>query len=389
LDRRLYDWLAEPDEQAFRRAFEAYFRLAFPALTRYLARLSCGDGADVEEMAQVALIRFFERIGRGRREAAQAIEEEVARLEPLDHGPLHRRQTEHWRADVGAFRERAIGFHPARCGAEDDQWLREIAAVRERIPALQDTGRLLIDGVRQRVGTPQPTAPEERSEFASRIASFVQELLSRTESGGGTTPTAIYCSTAHAIVERLPRLQIPANGYLFDTAASVYFDERRRRRRQALSLRAAPDPGRSGEDPTDADPGAELADLTGVAEPRTDVESVAGESSIERFEHEDVLARFHEHLCRPVEQLAARYARARASGRALAERRRWESASAKLSRTFAVLRLIGEGHGQEDTAERLGLTRNQVKYVIEQVQAEYEAFIEISGATPDASRAEP
>src|SRR5262245_36836656 len=40
LDQRLYAWLTEPDEPRFERAFNGYFSVAFPAVVRYLARLS-------------------------------------------------------------------------------------------------------------------------------------------------------------------------------------------------------------------------------------------------------------------------------------------------------------------------------------------------------------
>jgi len=75
----------------------------------------------------------------------------------------------------------------------------------------------------------------------------------------------------------------------------------------------------------------------------------------------------------------AAYAAARAHGAATAERRKWDSLRQKLSRSVEILAAIGEGYTQEQTAQRLQLTRNQVKYVIETLQDAYARFAAQSG----------
>src|SRR5271170_7172692 len=52
LDRQLYAWLVESDERRFTLAFNVYFSVAFPAVVRFLARISRWDSAHLEELAQ-------------------------------------------------------------------------------------------------------------------------------------------------------------------------------------------------------------------------------------------------------------------------------------------------------------------------------------------------
>ena len=69
-------------------------------------------------------------------------------------------------------------------------------------------------------------------------------------------------------------------------------------------------------------------------------------------------------------------------GGAVAERRKWYSLAQKFSRTMAVLTAIGEGYTQEQAGERLQLSRNKVKYVIETLQDAYARFAARSAGPP-------
>src|SRR5262245_54217915 len=57
LDSQLYAWLSEPDDARFESAFADYFKVAFPAVVRYLARVSRWDSLRLEDLAQEALLR--------------------------------------------------------------------------------------------------------------------------------------------------------------------------------------------------------------------------------------------------------------------------------------------------------------------------------------------
>jgi len=51
-----------------------------------------------------------------------------------------------------------------------------------------------------------------------------------------------------------------------------------------------------------------------------------------------------------------------------------QSISSKNERVITVLSMRIEGRTQEEIAETLGISRNQVKYIVELVQAAYEQF---------------
>ena len=91
LDHRLYAWLRESDEQRFQLAFNAYYSLAFPAVIRRIARQSRWDLSSLEEIAQDALLKFFERAGRGRREASNTVKNALALINPPNIGGFHKR----------------------------------------------------------------------------------------------------------------------------------------------------------------------------------------------------------------------------------------------------------------------------------------------------------
>lgn len=92
LDHRLYAWLLEFDEGRFETAFRHYFAVAYPAVMGRMARLSNWDTSQLEELAQDALFKFFERVGRGRREASACVENALAVIRPLEIDCHHHQQ---------------------------------------------------------------------------------------------------------------------------------------------------------------------------------------------------------------------------------------------------------------------------------------------------------
>ena len=83
----------------------------------------------------------------------------------------------------------------------------------------------------------------------------------------------------------------------------------------------------------------------------------------------------------PLDRATAQYEAAWSPGRAAAERRKVETLTQKFTRTMAVLSSMGEGYTQEQTAGRLDISRNQVKYIIELVQEAYLRFAEAPGSS--------
>lgn len=355
LDQMLYAWLAEPDDPKFDRAFEKYHDEAFPGLVRYLSRsTSSSMGLDFEQIAADALLKFFSRVGRDRRQASDSITQALRQIQPLDLGAFHIREVRRWTHDVGLFRQTTMTFKLSQDGLGRD-WKAEIQSLADQVPALQRQGGLILDPIRQM------PAVKDRHPGSTR---FVE------------------CTWT--VIEYLPLLRVPTNGYLFDMARNLYLDEckalgRIKRRGPGLSPAASgtwhplarinlDDEEAAYEHPDQGASSAPMAMVLAgdIADAAIDLESdLAGEEFCEKF---------YAYLRRPLELAEDAYRIAAAKGPAKAERKRVDSLSGKLERVIEILTLRIEGHTQEDIAQALGISRNQVKYIAELVQEAYEQF---------------
>ncbi|MGB6308348.1 MAG: hypothetical protein WBF89_11170 [Steroidobacteraceae bacterium] len=390
LDNQLYTWLSEADDRRFTLAFNSYFLLAYPAVVRHLARFAPSDPALLEEIAQDSLLKFFERIGRGRRAASEAVAGALRQIKPIWLGSFHEHRVCAWTADVDSYRQATMSFRLPRAESEESAtWKSTIRELTLQIPTLQQQGWHLIDGVRielqWREGVDQEAAPhlehpvdvqahtmdgaanEEISvapathPATASLASAVMESAPSAHGAEIRQPgTLQFVHCAVTMIRAIPRLRVPTNGYLFEIAMSLYLDDYRRRRRQK----------RGGE--ADEWPSARL---------RANAEC-ASTDPIRTLEDEEYFERFYAYLRAPVEAAESAYEAARLRGGGVAERRKWHSLAQKFSRTMAVLTGIGEGYTQEQTAERLQLSRNKVKYVIETLQDAYARFATHSAGSP-------
>lgn len=401
LDTRLYDWLKERDERRFAHAFNAYYAAAYPALMRRLSRLSGWDLAALEEVAQDTLLRFFERAGRLRREASDSVSCCLAELRPLRLGELHVRSVQDWAADLRNFQMAVMSFRPPE--TEDSappKWKSEIRSFAAAIPTLQHRGWALLDTVRHTLGetgeistnlqTPVATLDVEGREDS--LAQFADELSAdndRTLAAETLLPGCrAFVRTVHNINLKLPLLRIPTNGLLFEIALTVYLDECRRRGRlkRGGSITVASRPGDSGDMAEEECLVAlyESSALQSESERLYDDGEFAGRTANThthnaqadcgaetRFEHHDILARFYEYLRAPLDRALRRCARERPSA---AFERRMTRMTRRFDLMMEILTLIGEGYTQVEAAELLGLSRNQVKYVVESVQQSYARF---------------
>jgi hypothetical protein len=424
LDDRLYAWLSEPDDHRFTIAFNSYYLVAFPAVIRHLARFAPADPALLEEIAQDSLLRFFEHIGRGRRQALQAIEAALGQIRPLALGSAHEHQVRAWTVDVDSYRGSTMDFQMRIAHGETASTRKStIGELALQIPTLQRQGWQLIDGVRIALqwhdlesaavlADPQHVArtcphPTEAATCGETSASAINPAAANfacvvthsapSDSGVETRlPGATkFVYSAATIIRALPRLRIPTNGYLFEISYTIYLDDHRKRRRQK---RGGPGPqSRDDVASSDFDGAWTLHPLQNplLEESREEAETpdfvTLGESSgfatsddsaavdpIRRLEDQQYFEQFYSYLRAPVDAAEAAYDAARAHGSATAERRKWDSLRRKLTRSVAILAAIGEGYTQEQTAERLRLTRNQVKYVIETLQDAYAGFAALS-----------
>jgi DNA-directed RNA polymerase specialized sigma24 family protein len=404
LDHQLYAWLSEADDRRFTLAFNSYFLLAYPAVVRHLARFAPSDPALLEEIAQDSLLKFFERIGRGRRAASEAVAGALSQIKPISLGSFHELQVRAWTTDVDSYRGVAMSFR-LPCGESDESatWKNTIRELSLQIPTLQQQGWHLIDGVRielqwQEVAD-QEAAPATATES---LVSAVMESAPSAHSAEIRQPGTlqfVYCAVT--MIRAIPRLRVPTNAYLFEIAMSLYLDDYRRRRRQKRGGAGSPSANDavwadSGREPVehplesllaDQDPDEEnypqLAATHGSpgVQLRLNAEC-ASTDPIRTLEDEEYFERFYAYLRAPVDAAESAYEAARVRGGALAERRKWYSLAQKFSRTMAVLTAIGEGYTQEQAAKRLQLSRNKVKYVIETLQDAYARFAARSAGSP-------
>jgi DNA-directed RNA polymerase specialized sigma24 family protein len=423
LDRRLYAWLGESDDKKFERAFSAYFSVAFPAVVRHLMRLSRWDAAQLEELAQDALLRFFQRAGRGRREASQAVQSALPRVQSLNFGPFHERQVDHWTHEVSSFRDSVMSFRLPEAEAPDDgNWKAAIRVFSDRIPVLTQQGCHILNAVRVELRwLDEPLAEIMHIDADERIACDLDETINGDVTGrcaaakafANTIATEVAAGSARAraaladhpglvefadglltIICVLPQLRVPTNGYLFEIAMTIYLDECKKRGRQKRGGSAIEFSSSLGTTPThasesphpiemltlDTEASGDDVDFEAVALITANANSTGGLSPLGvdptlQYEHEDLFAKFYEYLGKPVADAAQACANAAGTRRAQAARHKLESLTNKLARTTAVLCFMGEGYTQEQTADQLAISRNQVKYIVELVQEAYARFM--------------
>jgi DNA-directed RNA polymerase specialized sigma24 family protein len=403
LDQMLYAWLAEPDDHKFDRAFQKYHDEAFAGLVRYLSRSSTSMGLDFEQIAADALLKFFSRVGRDRRQASDSIMNALRQIQPLDFGAFHIREVHRWTHDVGLFHQTTMTFKLSQDGLGRD-WMAEIQSLADKVPALQRQGGRILDPIRTvaAIAWAGSSAAEEHvcppahedeqdwsyvatRDFVDRLKSDARRVRAQMPAVEDRHPGSTrFVECTWTVIEYLPLLRVPTNGYLSDMAQSLYLDEckalrRVKRRGPGLSLAASgtwhPLARINLDDEESAceypDQGASSAPmgmvLAGdIADAAIDLESdLAGEEFCEKF---------YAYLCRPLELAEDAYRIAAAKGPAKAERTRVASLSGKLERVIEVLTMRIEGHTQEDIARALGISRSQVKYIAERVQEAYEQF---------------
>jgi DNA-directed RNA polymerase specialized sigma24 family protein len=409
LDRQLYAWLVESDERRFTLAFNVYFSVAFPAIVRFLARISRWDSAHLEELAQDSLLRFFDRVGRDRREASETVGAALKLISPLNKmGSLHARQVNCWIEDVSAFRAAAMTFTlpliDQVVGAEAG-WKSQIRSLADKSLVIQRQGFYLLDSTLRELGwsadhaCSKESADDEKANlvvFDGVVDQAAGEMEAKTARAAVVEEhypgASLFVKHTLDVVNMIPRLRVPTNGYLFDIATTVYLDECKKRGR----LKRGGSAGRivdcrmpAGSDGSLPHHPVDLVTLDSKvafdeeecfdeAFPSILSDNAAVSDPTLQYEHEEYFAKFYEYLHKPVSDATRAYENAPDIQHAEIERQRLKSLAAKFARTTTVLSMLGAGNTQEQTAEYLGISRNQVKYIVEVVQEAYERFAAVS-----------
>jgi DNA-directed RNA polymerase specialized sigma24 family protein len=411
LDRLLYAWLSEQDHARFERAFGTYFCAAFPAIVRYLARRAVFDQLQLEDLAQETLLKFFERIGRRRRGAFATTARSLPQVQPVRLSPLHDRQVGMWSTAVGAFANDALQF-AVRAGelTAGSDWKSILREVSDRAPGLHRQGchllyplqsACVIPDAGDSVPADSASEPdlEELRDFCQRMVQAGRHHTAAIAEAEQRYPGLVpFVHATWVVTEAVPELRIPTNSFLFEIARSLYLDEcksRGRKKRGGSGVSAEFNSG-SERHPLEA---PEDSELSQDSSPDDEGQVGFGVGSLVfahvpsqrddpnlTYEDEQFLEKFYDYLQRPVEQAQAAYAQAATAGAQKAARKRLESLTDKFSRLTAVLSLLGEGHTQDAIAERLKITRNQVKYVVESVQ---ESYLQFSARTIERAQQTP
>jgi DNA-directed RNA polymerase specialized sigma24 family protein len=296
-------------------------------------------------------------------------------------------------------------------------WKAEIQALTDTIPALRRQGCHILEPVRAAVVSIAEVGPPAVVEdvgtlkddpidshdfivvrdFAIALRNAAKEGSAGVSSAESKHPGIVrFVDGSWSVIDVLPLLRIPTNGYLFDIAQSLYLDECKARGRKKR--------GGTGAYPTDSEgmagsnsrthPLTQIdLDETGGSDEDSDAH-LSGEPMAVGFQSasadfafdpaanqigEEFCRQFNAYLRKPLRDAEEAYREAAAIGPATAERKRLESISSKNERVITVLSMRIEGQTQEEIAEALGISRNQVKYVVELVQAAYEQFCNDTG----------
>jgi len=418
LDVLLHAWLSEPDRRRAEQRFTWYFRAAFPQLCRFVRSFRT-DPAVAQDISQQTLIRFFNHVGTERRAADVRLGEALCGLRPLDFGALHVRLVESWRGKVHGFRDAAVRFRIPQESQGSQGWRELRDEINARMEPLERQGRHVLQDVRARLeatlhelssvptpakGTERTTAPgarapshclaEEMTEHTvdDDTASFVAALLkcaaargsSETDGALGCVGAVEFVDRTNTVCESLPALAIPSNGLLYIIAKRQFLDHARRRQPQQLELVAATADEMAGSV-------LDELDVEGASVP--DSFELRGQMApLDTYERADRLERryqeFLEFLRLPLTRAEGALAEALSRGRAGAQQARVDSLRRKYERLLAVLTALHESPqpSEEEIARRQGLTRNQVKYVIERIRAEFTHFFPELAAEAEGRR---
>jgi len=426
IDVLLYDWLNEPAEDLFERKFSVYYTHTFPAVVRYLTRrvTSTSLDVDVESVAQDSLIKFFDVVGKSRRVAGADLGEAIASLRPGFPDAFHRKRVLLWKELVDAFRQRALTF-PEMASRRLAQFHDAIRAINGEIPTLQRQGRTFLDESYERLvreinvsGAMQgPACSADSDEVAEslRRTSELLKILADVEptTAGMSNEVCPFLDRTSLITSLLPKIRIHTNSFLFEIAKNRLLDELRRHRARAprtLEKSAAALGELEADVTTDRSVTSvpELAAVAALREPQPEdlTDDCLGDSGMslprgtvldirlralddeegetysstdaypdartpeDAYATHEIFEKFLFVLGAPVRRASEEMEHALTQRARNDASKRLDKERLKYRQLEAILIGIAEGASQEEMAERLGLTRNQIKYAVEQAREE-------------------
>lgn len=320
LDALLLAWLSEPDDRCAELRFNEYYQCAFRRILRYIHSIGPTDGIDVEEIAQHALLKLFNRIGRERREAAEIVGSSIDQFHASRLGSHQERTVHAWQGRVRSAINAAVQM---QCVVADSEWRDAVKYLNDQITDLAKQGQFLLAALSKQGN---------------------DELV----------------GSMNRICGSLPLIKIPTNGLLFIIAKRRYVD-----------IMRALKPSVSTEDVlqhTDEPLYPSLAsdiELPAYQEDVPNDDFVSAEDPEMELDSENgsLYAAFLRHLLAKVPD-----------GDLIGTLSGGRDKSAR--RLIEILKALdGDPQPTEaEIAQRMGLSRNQVKYAIERLREEFHRF---------------
>jgi DNA-directed RNA polymerase specialized sigma24 family protein len=405
LDILLHAWLSETNESRAAQRFNQYFRVAFSEVCRFVRSLRADD-ATAQDISQQALVKLFKQLGTKRREADARLRAALSGLRPLDFGALHVERVHTWREQASSFRAAAVAFQSSH-GQRAREEINSCAA-----PLCRQGRHLLsevcarVDSALSRLISLEPSehhtprgdgaaASQSPSGEAARVAAdaleqetaaFRAKLLrysagreiDSVEGAIGCPGAVGFVNRTHAVCEDLPTIAIPSNGLLYTIARRLFLNSLRSKSAgQAVFAVALADEAETPGILTEWDIDHPLDAL----QPVQAMSAVTGPEhhSDESDEERDIESRYRaflEYLRAPLTRAEAALAIAASPGSARAQQAKVDSLRRKYERLTAVLRALHDSPqpSEEQIAQKHGLSRNQVKYLIERVRDEFSHF---------------
>jgi hypothetical protein len=410
LDRLLYEWIAQSDQRRFDLAFQRYSLVAYPAVQRFLINKGVSlTRADCEELANDALLAFFNELGLRRRQSARLIRQEIEQFSPFSLDQFHVRTVKNWTNDAAFLCESLMSFAPPSetdVGTLDVTLKSSVLEANQRIPSLQRRGCLLINEAKtalEDAGTFRFEAPlmagdDDDTKHALLFAEAIAAAKLETCIGApeqGRSGIIQFTVGAGNIIKAFPEIAIPSNGLLFRIAENRRNDrykyigaaKRGGPGRHPVGLRA-PETASTGNCPhplldpiLDADSSFDDRESVRVYATTLSLdnanETVLDDSVVDpalEYERHDLYAKFIQYLREPLDEAERAVVGAPTNGSAKRAHLKVAAETNKFQFVMRVLEMLGEGCTQQAIAEELDVTRNQVKYVAEKLEPAYERF---------------
>ena len=219
IEQAFYAWLnaenkAEHDI-SFARFYEGFSRVLEGSIRKRFRGM--GQHVIDDAIAEAMLI-MLEKFGEPRRAAFVAVPQVLARLQPLELGPLHTRRVTRWKTRLSQYRLDVLGYTPAASSSNADRQQQIDILVAEH-RGLHNDGYACINDLRAKIETTHPT-PEQ---LKRAINLFIKALHQRLASESAQTidqawkleGASGFLLSMDELLTALPKVRVLSPAYVF------------------------------------------------------------------------------------------------------------------------------------------------------------------------------